>query len=199
MKLKQDRPECLRGSTFKLKCGCGSIYVTINEGKDGIPQEVFCRLGKAGGCASSQTEALGRLITLALKGGTSFSDIIDELRGISCHQTLMGKQKILSCADAVAQILVAYGVRTEQKFEPEAAIALDLKVPSDGLPMPLTKQKTPEDIPKFDHEKNMKEVAIIVKREQERASATGACPDCGGLIANQEGCLVCHSCGWSKC
>ena len=27
----------------------------------------------------------------------------------------------------------------------------------------------------------------------------GACPDCGSGLANQEGCVVCHSCGYSKC
>jgi len=25
------------------------------------------------------------------------------------------------------------------------------------------------------------------------------CPDCGGLLAYQEGCFVCHSCGYTKC
>jgi ribonucleoside-diphosphate reductase alpha chain len=27
----------------------------------------------------------------------------------------------------------------------------------------------------------------------------GQCPDCGNLLAYQEGCFVCHSCGYTKC
>lgn len=27
----------------------------------------------------------------------------------------------------------------------------------------------------------------------------GQCPECGGLLAYQEGCFVCHSCGYTKC
>jgi len=25
------------------------------------------------------------------------------------------------------------------------------------------------------------------------------CPDCGSSIEHSEGCLICNSCGWSKC
>jgi ribonucleoside-diphosphate reductase alpha chain len=25
------------------------------------------------------------------------------------------------------------------------------------------------------------------------------CPDCGSAIEHSEGCLICNSCGWSKC
>jgi ribonucleoside-diphosphate reductase alpha chain len=27
----------------------------------------------------------------------------------------------------------------------------------------------------------------------------GQCPDCGGLLVYQEGCQICHSCGYTKC
>ena len=27
----------------------------------------------------------------------------------------------------------------------------------------------------------------------------GQCPECGNLLAYQEGCFVCHSCGYTKC
>jgi len=164
-----------------MATGCGNMYVTINETDEGIPIEVFCRLGKAGGCASSQTEALGRLITLGFKHGMQISEIVEELRGISCHQTLLGKKKILSCADAVAQILVAYTVKSDPKPEEPP-----VKVVTDESSI-------------FHHDQVMAEVEEIMKQETDKSSATGACPDCGGPIAHEAGCLLCHSCGWSKC
>jgi len=27
----------------------------------------------------------------------------------------------------------------------------------------------------------------------------GQCPECGGLLVYQEGCQLCHSCGYTKC
>jgi ribonucleoside-diphosphate reductase alpha chain len=99
------RPEVLKGKTKRVKTGCGFLYVTVNE-KDGVPIEVFCRLGKAGGCASSQTESLGRLISMVLRGGGKVGEVVDQLRGVSCHQPNgLGPSKILSCADGVAKVL----------------------------------------------------------------------------------------------
>ena len=102
----KERPELLHGKTQKAKTGCGNLYVTLNLDGD-QPAEVFIRLGKAGGCASSQSEALGRLISIALRHGATLEDVIHQLRGIGCHTpvfTGMGN-KNFSCADAVANTL----------------------------------------------------------------------------------------------
>jgi ribonucleoside-diphosphate reductase alpha chain len=31
------------------------------------------------------------------------------------------------------------------------------------------------------------------------SAAMGACPDCGGAVEHEGGCLVCRACGFSKC
>jgi len=97
------REEVLKGSTHRIQTGCGNLYITINKDNDDKPIEVFVRLGKAGGCASSQTEAIGRLITVALRAGVHVEDITRQLKGIGCHQPYgFGFKKVISCADAVA-------------------------------------------------------------------------------------------------
>src|SRR3990172_2818357 len=58
---KMNRPDVLVGKTIRLRTSCGWIYITHNT------HEVFINLGKAGGCAATQTEAIGRLISLALQ------------------------------------------------------------------------------------------------------------------------------------
>ncbi|GAG07212.1 unnamed protein product, partial [marine sediment metagenome] len=27
----------------------------------------------------------------------------------------------------------------------------------------------------------------------------GHCPECGGMLVYQEGCHICHACGYTKC
>ena len=54
-------PRPLRGWTVKMNSPLGDLYVTINEDETGRPFEVFCTLGKAGGAAMADAEALGRL------------------------------------------------------------------------------------------------------------------------------------------
>ena len=104
--MTKSRPDVLQGKTRKLKTGCGNLYVTVNE-LNGKPVEVFCKLGKAGGCSSSQVETMGRLISLALRAGVEMGVIVRQLQGISCHQTTgFGNSKITSCSDGVAKVLV---------------------------------------------------------------------------------------------
>jgi ribonucleoside-diphosphate reductase alpha chain len=100
------RPDIMRGTTRLVKTGCGRLYVTINEDAEGNVFELFTSMGKAGGCASSQAEALGRLISLALRSSIGKDEIVKQLKGISCHQpSWHSSGRILSCADAIAKAL----------------------------------------------------------------------------------------------
>ncbi len=106
------RPDSLRGTTRRMYTGCGRIYVTINEDAEGNLVELFTSMGKAGGCAASQSEALGRLISLALRLNVSHEEIIKQLKGIQCHQQVWGAGgKILSCSDAIAKALEMYHMK----------------------------------------------------------------------------------------
>lgn len=153
--LKQDRvkiaprprPEITVGKTERIQTGCGKLYVTVNTDDHGMC-EVFAQMGKTGGCASSQIEAAGRLISLALRSGVKVDPIIKQLIGIRCPSPSWQDGKtVLSCPDAIAQIL---------------------------------KKAAGSDF--------MEDTFLM-----------GACPECGDVLAHEEGCMVCHSCGFSKC
>jgi ribonucleoside-diphosphate reductase alpha chain len=116
--LPKNRPSLIRGATRSIRTGCGKLYITINEDADGKPFEAFTNIGKAGGCAASQAEAIGRLISLALRSNIAPDEIVKQLRGITCHQPSWSEGgRVNSCSDAIAQALESYmpiGVPVEE-------------------------------------------------------------------------------------
>jgi ribonucleoside-diphosphate reductase alpha chain len=106
--VKRERPKALQGWTYQMQTGCGPIYITINEDKAGL-FELFTTMGKAGGCAASQCEAIGRMVSLAWRSGVQARQVIKQLMGISCHSPAgFGDNKVLSCSDAVAKAIQSH-------------------------------------------------------------------------------------------
>ena len=121
------RPQLLTGETQRMDTGCGKLFVIMNDDEYGA-REVFANMGKAGGCASSNTEALGRLISLALKKGASPQEVVEQLKGIRCHVPYgMGPNATLSCADAIGKALerrYVAGAAARASATPEPQLSL---------------------------------------------------------------------------
>lgn len=191
------RPTIVHGTTKRIQTGCGKLYVTLNRDDDGHPIEVFVRLGKAGGCASSQTESLGRLISVILKHSIGLEEVIKQLSGIGCHQpAFVGEgKKTLSCADAVSQALVKMIGMEPEKMKETVDFGQELlDTPVGGTSKQEAKalSVTKADItPTIDFDKLYKDVSVV--------TGAGACPDCGAPLTMEEGCAKCYSCGYTRC
>ena len=132
------RQDVIQGTTRKIKTGCGNLYVTVNEDEEGNLFEIFNQIGKAGGCAASQSEAIGRLVSLALRSGIEPEDVIRQLRVISCHKpNWSSKGKIHSCADAIAKAIEWH----LQEKSPASNTHAETKGDSAGNP--VEKRKAP--------------------------------------------------------
>jgi ribonucleoside-diphosphate reductase alpha chain len=161
----RERPDVTTGITQKVETGCGHMYVTINSDQKGAC-ELFTQMGKVGGCASAQLEAIARLTSLCLRSNVKVSSIIRQLKGIRCPSPMWNNgSMVTSCADSVAKSL--------EKF-----LLLD------------------KDILTNIEELNKNTSASVSKNPQ---GIVATCPDCGSSIEHSEGCLMCNSCGWSKC
>lgn len=165
------RPRVTEGRTIETRTGCGSLYVTINEDSEGIA-EVFVQLGKSGGCSASQTEAIGRLLSVALRSWINPEVLIKQLKGIRCPSIGFDNGEVItSCADGVAKVLEKW-LKGEYKR---------IKFGVEGI-KPLTE---------FAGE--------IVEEEGKTKMIGGVCPECGNVLEYSEGCATCRFCGFTKC
>jgi len=105
LRVVTERPETLNGYTTKMVTGMGNLYVTVTE-YDGRPFEVFATIGKSGRSTAAKAEAIGRLVSLALRSGVKVGHIVDQLKGIGGEHPVFQKDGlVLSIPDAISRVL----------------------------------------------------------------------------------------------
>jgi len=101
----KDRPITLPSVTDKIKTGFGNLYVTISFYNQ-KPFEVFTSIGKSGYTTMADAEALGRLISLALRSDVDVKEVISQLKGIGGSEPIFTDGGLVqSIPDAIAKIL----------------------------------------------------------------------------------------------
>ena len=170
-KTPRSRPTQTKGVTRRIRTGEGTLYITINEDENGLC-EVFTTIGKAGGNAAAQSEAISRLISLSLRSGLDPKAIVRQLKGISGpNPTWEDGRLILSTPDAIGKALDDY-LLEKSKYH-------------DG-----DEEKKNSDSPR---------ITLAPERIETEGCHEGVghmeCPN----IINEGGCLTCRECGWSKC
>jgi len=178
------RPAITQGMTEKIRTGDGSLYITINEDANGLC-EVFASLGKAGGAAAAQSEAMCRLISLCLRSGIDPEAIVRQLKGIAGPNPVWDNgELILSAPDAIGRALERY---LERRGEGTGGESLGIATRTRGT-------ARPEDVVKAAGESETFQGPGAMP-----ARPMASCPDCGSPVAHENACLVCKHCGWSKC
>jgi ribonucleoside-diphosphate reductase alpha chain len=164
------RPTQTAGVTRRIRTGEGTLYITINEDENGLC-EVFTTIGKAGGNAAAQSEAISRLISLSLRSGLDPHAIVRQLKGISGpNPTWEDGRLILSTPDAIGKALDDYIKEREE---------MNIKGQSD---QPLDKP------------------LITLAQDRQEENELIICTKCHNhSVVNEGGCLTCRECGWSKC
>jgi ribonucleoside-diphosphate reductase alpha chain len=97
------RPKTLSGHTTSIRTALGNLFVTVNAA-DSKPFELFAQIGKAGSDVVAFTEAIARLISLALRCGVNVDEIVAQLEGIGGARSVgFGPNRIMSVPDAIGQ------------------------------------------------------------------------------------------------
>jgi ribonucleoside-diphosphate reductase alpha chain len=129
----------------------------------------------------SQLEAIGRLLSLALRSGIEIGSIVEQLRGIRCPSPSWEKGgRIFSCSDAIARAIEQRAHDTRDKKASDSAAGAT---------------ETTTGVTGPDNSGGDAKISTVKKA----GNIVGVCPDCGGALWHVEGCMVCKSCGYSKC
>ncbi|MFN2432897.1 MAG: adenosylcobalamin-dependent ribonucleoside-diphosphate reductase [Gemmatimonadota bacterium] len=216
--LPRYRPAVTSGMTERIRTGEGNLYVTINEDEKGLC-EVFTSIGKAGGNAAAQSEAISRLISLCLRAGVDAQEIVKQLKGICGPNPVWDSGTlVLSAPDAIGKALERY---LQRRASPQGDLELDPvdsqpgSRPAAGSPAGANGASTtrargrPGQRPSVfafeSHEGGSGRSGgngsprVSLPQEESATRVLATCPDCGGPIAHREGCMVCPGCGWSRC
>lgn len=183
----RQRPSITQGMTEKVRVGCGNLYITVNYDEMGIC-EVFTNVGRAGGCPS-QSEATARLISIALRSGMDVKEVIEQLKGIRCHSTLRQRAinkdiQVLSCPDAIGKAL-----------ERVMNTCVDVNNPTiNDIAMEIENEETDKKENKTAQNKQK-----VDANNSSLSQDEGICPECGSRVEHEGGCMICRSCGYSKC
>jgi ribonucleoside-diphosphate reductase alpha chain len=176
---KKPRPNILRGETLQITSPMGKSYVTINRNGGEEPFEVFINTGKAGSEIFAVSEAIGRLISYALRLASPvaprerLAELARQLNGIGGGRPMgFGPNRILSLPDAVGRALSDYLTHEAERLEP---------MPSNG-------------------NGHQHEEAAQPAPGQMMMKIGDLCPSCGeAAMVNEEGCRKCYACGYSEC
>lgn len=160
----------LVGKKRKLITGCGSLHCeAFFDPKSGELRETYFSKGSTGGCNAFMV-GLSRLISLAARGGISLENIADQLA--SC----------VSCP--------SYAVRRATKHDTSLGNCCPMAIGNALMEMSSEMKKQIED--------GEKTVTITTKSEKPKAS-DDVCPECGGKLIHEGGCVSCKACGYTKC
>ena len=189
---KRSRPDVLRGTTIRKETPLGVMFVNVTEDDKGQPFEVFINLGKAGGSAMADAEALGRLISLALRSGIPLMQVHRQLRGISSDRAVgLGPNKVMSMPDAV-------GLALEEWWRVQQGVQQDLLATTAEQQIPA-RERVEQPVAAAPVNPGNAQPQFQFDRVADGGAFMGTCPDCGSQLEFAEGCAKCHVCGFSEC
>jgi len=170
---REHLPDERRSVTHKFRVGDQEGYITVGLYDDGRPGEIFVKIAKEGSTVSGLMDAVALLTSVTLQYGVPIEDLSRKLKNTRFEPYGRTNNPHIPWATSVVDYVFRW---LERKFAPESAAAdASAHVPPGGSAHPEP-----------------------VEGRADEHSGLG-CPDCGALLAYQEGCLVCRSCGFNKC
>lgn len=172
----------LIGMKRRLTTGCGSLHCTAwFDPQTGDLMEIYLNKGSTGGCANFMV-GLSRMISLACRGGVKIEDIADQLQSTGACPSYASRtatkhdtSKGACCPMAVGNALMEMWKEMRERIEKGNSI---IALANSNSQIPSSESRS-----SFNPE----------------ADNGAKCPECGSELIQEGGCVICKSCGWSRC
>ncbi len=177
-------PDGLPSHSYQVVTPLGKLRLFVTE-HEHEPFEVFAIIGRAGSDVMAFTEAIGRLLSLALRCGIPVKLLAEQLRGIGGSRSAgFGPSRVRSVPDAIGKILQDHYVNHH-----DGHVVGQANGNGNGNGHSY----------ELGHGAAASSYAAL-EQTTEPLAAGEICPDCqNATLMNEEGCRKCHSCGYSEC
>ncbi len=186
-------PEIMPALRMQQMTPFGNMHIKVTvDPVSGLEREVFAQLGKGGDVANSDLEAICRILSLWLRAGGSLEMAVHQFSGIGSSLTVPTKDgNIMSLADGMATALYRY-MSAKREHGLEALLLGRAGSASETQ----SESQSPSTTPMATYRPSEK---ARNKRARDMQSYGVKCPSCSSKLSFEEGCVKCHSCGYSKC
>ncbi len=173
--------------THKFRVGEQEGYVTVGLFDDGSPGEVFITISKEGSTIRGLMDSVAVLTSLALQYGVPLADLVRKFRGVHFEPAGFTDNPELPQASSLVDYVFRW---LEERFLTE----------EPGTLRSTRGQVRNKERGAKGKRRRAKEPGSLSLVPGSSDVSTGlACPDCGSVLVFTEGCLVCRSCGYTKC
>jgi len=205
------RPKVTSGRTERIETPRGRIYVVINEDELGIC-EVFVH------SLDVEAEAIGRMASLALRGGIDAREVIEQLWRVQSTEVAFDRSadgtvvRVSTIAQAVAlalgRALYGDGFRPDKVFpradvlpEPGPRVHQEKLrfAPPPVAPLPPREPALAPAIGGNGGGEDGRHESGWLAGHGAALGFVGVCPDCGASLIRENGCATCRQCGYAKC
>ena len=165
------------------------VHISVDPRLAYLPVETFGSLGNAGSTEQADIEAIGKLTSMHLRAKGKSEKVIEQLIKIGSGVTTLPSRSgaTQSIAMGFAKALLKFNIARENYSIEEV---LTGKIDFNQLDEEISDMIKRGDI------KNKKNSDLYIKTNN---FYNIKCPDCGDILKHEEGCMICHSCGYSKC
>jgi len=197
----RELPEIVSGLRIRQMTPFGNMHVKITvDPRSERELEVFAQLGKGGDVATSDLEAICRMISLWLRAGGTLKHVVQQLKDIgSSLQVPTREGKIMSLGDGLARALMKYQ-RAKEHFGLKDLLLGDVDLAEldetlhngngngNGHGGNGHGQGRGSDVPPIEPDHTAWRLGFKLK-----------CPECNGALVFEEGCAKCYACGFAQC
>ncbi len=166
---REHLPDERRSLTHKFRVADHEGYVTCGLYEDGRPGEIFVKISKEGSMVSGLMDAVALLTSVTLQYGVPVEDLSRKLKNTRFEPYGATGNPEIPWATSLVDYIFRW---------------LELKFSRSASPSGPRGDAAYRDAP----------------RAARTEEPTGmGCPECGALLAYQEGCMVCRACGYNRC